>query len=177
MSEILSVNHVDDWKSKKVLPVRNLETTAMMEKMSGAAEGDNQQVGDFLQFYSKSQNMKNKGPASLTGDNYRDPKLNNLMVDRILRRNNSSDGFSNPEKGSYNADSENLKPHARTTSSMVMQTENFNQELLENILKKKVEFAAPVNLNMSLDRKPRTHLDTSTTIRMLGTEVISKFNV
>lgn len=99
------------------------------------------------------------------------------MVDRILRRNDSSDGFSNPEKESYNADPEKLKPHKRTTSSMVMQTENFNQELLENILKKKVEFAAPFNHIMSVGRKPRTNLDTSTTIRMLGTEVISKFNV
>lgn len=73
MSDILSVNKVDDWKSKKVFPVRNLETTTMMEKMSGAVDGDNQHVGEFLQYYSKSQNMKNKGPASLTGDNYRDP--------------------------------------------------------------------------------------------------------
>jgi hypothetical protein len=121
--------------------------------------------------------MKNKGPASLTGDNYRDPKLNNLMVDRILRPNDSSDGFSNPEKGCCNAHPENLKPKKRTCSSMVMQTENFNQELLESIIKKKVEFAPPFNLSMSVDRKPRTNLDTFTTIRMLGTEVISNFNV
>jgi hypothetical protein len=47
MSEILSVNHVDDWKSKKVFLVKNLETSTMMEKMSCAADGDNQHVRDF----------------------------------------------------------------------------------------------------------------------------------
>lgn len=176
ISDILSVNHADDWKSKKVLH-KNIETSTVMEKMSGAADGNNQGVGDFLQFYSKSQNMKNKGPASLTGDNYRAPKLNNGMVDLILRRTDSFDGVSNSEKVCCGVDPENLKVHRRTCSSMVMMTENFNQELLENIITRKVESVPRAPVSNSVDRKTISRLDTSTNIRMFGTEVIGNFNV
>jgi hypothetical protein len=176
LTDILSVSHADDWKSKKVLH-KNIETSTMMEKMSGAADGDNQGVGDFLQFYSKSQNMKNKGPASLTGDNYRAPKLNNGMVDLILRRGDALDGVSNSEKVCCGVDPESMKVHRRTCSSMVMMSENFNQELLENIITRKVESVPRAPLRKSVDRKPITRLDTSTNIRMLGTEVIGNFNV